>query len=291
MENFTFGAGTLRYVWQAVLVSSYPTLDSFDFPVSLAVCSEAEVLSLDGDVQAVRPWKSVTKPLAALATLVAVHRGLVDLDEPAGPEGSTVRHLLAHASGLPFEAGAPAQSPGRRRVYSNVGFETLGEHVAQRVEMSFADWTNAVVLEPLELTSTTMTGSPAHSASGSTLDVLALGCELLTPTLISAELGETARTVSFPGLSGVLPGFGRQTHNDWGLGYEIRSDKSPHWTAPEADPATFGHFGQSGSFVWVDPHARLVAAFLGETSFHEDLHGRLWPQLNSEFLAAHRGRA
>jgi len=267
-------------------VSTYPTLDSFDFPVSLAVCTDVEIISLDGDVEAVRPWKSVTKPLAALATLVAVDRRLVDLDEPAGPEGSTVRHLLAHASGLPFEAGAPTQSPEQRRVYSNIGFETLGEHVAQQVGTSFADWTNAVVLEPLELTSTTMTGSPAYSATGSTLDVLGLGTELLTPTLISAELGEQARTVAFPGLTGVLPGFGRQSHNDWGLGYEIRADKSPHWTAPEADPATFGHFGQSGSFLWVDPNARLVAAFLGEKSFSESVHGRLWPQLNSEILTA-----
>ena len=272
-------------------MSSYPTLDAFDFPVSLAVCTDVEILSLDGDVEAVRPWKSVTKPLAALATLVAVHRGLVDLDEPAGPEGSTVRHLLAHASGLPFEAGAPAQSPERRRVYSNIGFDTLGDHVARRVGTSFADWTNAVVLEPLELTSTTMTGSPAYSATGSTLDVLGLGTELLTPTLISAELGEQARTVAFPGLAGVLPGFGRQSRNDWGLGYEIRADKSPHWTAPEADPATFGHFGQSGSFLWVDPNARLVAAFLGEKSFREHVHGRLWPRLNSEILTAHRRQA
>ena len=271
-------------------MSSYPTLDSFDFPVSLAVSSDVQVLSLDGDVEAVRPWKSVTKPLAALATLVAVDRGLVRLDEPAGPEGATVRHLLAHASGLPFEEGAPTQSPELRRVYSNVGFDALGEHVAKQVGTSFADWTNAVVLEPLELTSTTMTGSPAYSATGSTLDVLGLGLELLTPTLISAELGEEARTVAYPGLSGVLPGFGRQAHNDWGLGYEIRSDKSPHWTAPEADPATFGHFGQSGSFLWVDPNARLTAAFLGEKSFRESIHGQLWPQLNSEILAAHARR-
>lgn len=268
-------------------MSSYPTLDAFDFPVALAVSSDTEVLSLDGDVEQVFPWKSVTKPLAALATLIAIDQGEVNLDEPAGPEGATVRHLLAHASGLPFDAG-PTQSPQRRRVYSNLGFEQLGEHVAQAVGTSFADWTRAVVIEPLELTSTTMTGSPAHSASGSTLDVLALGLELLTPTLICADLAETARTVQFPGLPGVLPGFGKQTHNDWGLGYEIRSDKSPHWTAPEANPATFGHFGQSGSFLWVDPDARLTAAFLGEKSFRSDVHGELWPRLNSEVLAAHR---
>lgn len=265
-------------------MSTYPTLDEFDFPVALAVSSDTEVLSLDGEVEHVFEWKSVTKLLAALATLIAIDQGTVRLDDAAGPEGATVRHLLAHASGLPFDVG-PTQSPERRRVYSNLGFEELGQHVAAAVGMPFPVWTNAVVLEPLEMTSTTMTGSPAHSATGSTLDVLALGLELLCPTLLSADLAERARTVEFPGLPGVLPGFGNQTRNDWGLGYEIRSDKSPHWTAPEADPATFGHFGQSGSFLWVDPDARLTAAFLGQKPFRSDLHGELWPRLNTEVLA------
>ncbi|GMA23124.1 penicillin-binding protein [Luteimicrobium album] len=275
--------------WQAEPMGSYPTLDRFDFPVALAVSSAHEVLSDDGDVERVFAWKSVTKPLAALAALVAVDQGKVSLDDPAGPEGSTVRHLLAHASGLPFEAGAVLQRPGLRRVYSNQGFEVLGEHVAAAVGMSFARWTREAVLEPLEMTSVVFDGSPAHAASGSTYDVLALGLEMLTPTLISAELGETARTVAFPGLSGVLPGFGRQEHNDWGLGYEIRDHKSPHWTAASNSPATFGHFGQSGSFVWVDPEAGLVAAFLGARSFRSEIHGVLWPVLNEEVLTAHGG--
>ncbi|MPV50375.1 serine hydrolase [Pseudactinotalea sp. HY160] len=267
---------------------TYPSLARFDFPTALVVADASHVLSVDGDVEGVYPWKSVTKPLAALATLVAIEQGHVRLDEPAGPEGATVRHLLAHASGLPFEAGAPAQAPGRRRVYSNLGFEALAEHVAARVGMDFPTWVHVAVLEPLELDSVEFTGSAAHAASGNVLDVLGLGIELLTPTLISAELGAQARTVQFPGLDGVLPGFGRQSPNDWGLGYEIRAAKSPHWTAPGADPATFGHFGQSGSFLWVDPNAGLVAAFLGELSFRESVHGAIWPDLNAEILEAHR---
>ncbi|SEE32112.1 serine hydrolase domain-containing protein [Ruania alba] len=267
-------------------MSTYPTLDSFDFPVTLAVSTSTEVASLDGDTEAVHDWKSVTKPLTALATLIAVDRGYVGFDSPAGPEGSTVRHLLAHASGLPFENGGPEQRPGQRRVYSNVGFETLAGHVSDAVDTDFSVWVHDVILEPLEMSTVEFHGSAAHAASGNVLDMLALGLELLTPTLIDPELGRIARTVHFPGLSGVLPGFGNQSHNDWGLGYEIRGDKSPHWTAPEANPATFGHFGQSGSFLWVDPDAQLVAAFLSEKPFQADLHGQLWPRLNSEILAA-----
>lgn len=268
-------------------MGTYATLSQFDFPVAFAAASATDVLSFDGQTDTVFEWKSVTKPLAALATLVAIDRGMVSLEDPAGPPDSTVRHLLAHASGLHFEAGPAPQTPERRRVYSNLGFEALEEFVASRVGMSFQEWTHHVVLDPLEMDSVEFYGSAAWGARGNVWDVLALGIEMLTPTLISPELGREARTVQFPGLDGVLPGFGRQSPNDWGLGYEIRGKKKPHWTAPESPPETFGHFGQSGSFVWVDPRNELVGAFLGAEDFRGSVHGTLWPALNSEVLAAH----
>src|SRR4029453_148661 len=94
-------------------------------------------------------WASVTKPVTALAVLVAAEEGSVDLDEPAGPPGSTVRHLLAHAPGLPCEGREPIGPPGKRRIYSNTGFEVLGELVAERADMLFADYLRQAVLEPL----------------------------------------------------------------------------------------------------------------------------------------------
>ena len=53
---------------------------------------------------------------------------------------------------------------------------------------------------------------------GSLDDLLALGRELLAPTLVAPETLAEATSVQFPGLVGVLPGFGRQEPNDWGLG-------------------------------------------------------------------------
>lgn len=271
-------------------MATYATLSQFDFPIAFAVASATDMLSCDRETDTVFEWRSVTKPLTALATLVAVDQGKISLDSPAGPPGSTVRHLLAHTSGLPFEEGAPAQSPERRRVYSNLGFETLGEYVGEELGMSFNAWTQQSVLDPLEMDSVEFYGNAASEARGNVWDVLALGIELLTPTLISPELGRDARTVQFPGLDGVLPGFGKHSPNDWGLGYEIRGKKKPHWTAPEASPETFGHFGQSGSFVWVDPRCQLVGAFLGAEKFRASVHGTLWPALNSEVIAAHATR-
>ena len=61
--------------------------------------------------------------------------------------------------------------------------------------------------------------------------------------------------MQYPGTKGVLPGYGHQNPNDWGLGFEIRDCKSPHWTGGSSSPRTFGHFGQSGTFLWIDPDA------------------------------------
>ena len=59
--------------------------------------------------------------------------------------------------------------------------------------------------------------------------------------------------MQFPGLVGVLPDVGRMDPNDWGLGVELRDAKTPHWTGARNSPRTFGHFGGSGTFLWVDP--------------------------------------
>ena len=265
-------------------MSTYPTQAKFDFETAVAVSDATHVLSIDGPQDRVFEWKSVTKTLASWATLIAVDRGHVSLDDDAGPDGSTLRHLLAHTSGLPFEDG-PTQSPERRRVYSNLGFDVLADHVAKAVGTDFDTWVTSSVLEPLELNDVTLTGSAAHGARGTIIDLLGFALEMLRPTLISAELAKDATSVQYPHLPGVLPGFGNQQDNDWGLGLEIRDHKSPHWTAPQASPQTFGHFGQSGSFVWVDPSADLTAVFLGEKSFTYDVHGTLWPDLNAEILA------
>ena len=111
----------------------------------------------------------------------------------------------------------------------------------------------------------------------------ALGRELLAPTL-APELMAEATTVAFPGLTGVLPGFGRQEPNDWGLGFEIRDDKRPHWTGTRNSPGTFGHFGQSGSFLWVDPAVGLACACLTGRRFG-DWAARCWPDLSDRVLA------
>ncbi|MBD0348846.1 MAG: beta-lactamase family protein [Thermoleophilia bacterium] len=251
------------------------------------VATADRVLARHGDAERVFRWASVTKLVTALATLVAVEEGVVDLDEPAGPPGSTVRHLLAHASGLPFEAGPPLGEPGRRRIYSNAGFETLAKLVAERAQMPFGRYLSEAVFRPLAIRAE-LHGSPAAGVHGSLDDVLRVGRELLAPTLVARETLDEATAVAFPGLDGVLPDYGRMSPNDWGLGFELRDDKPGHWTGTRASPRTFGHFGGSGAFLWVDPDAGLACGCLTDLEFGEWAK-EAWPRLSDAVLRSTAG--
>jgi CubicO group peptidase (beta-lactamase class C family) len=85
----------------------------------------------------------------------------------------------------------------------------------------------------------------------------------------------------------VLPGFGRQRPNDWGLGFELRDGKSPHWTGAQNSPRTYGHFGQSGTFLWVDPDAALALVVLTDRPFGDWAHD-VMPALSDEVLRDYR---
>jgi CubicO group peptidase (beta-lactamase class C family) len=252
--------------------------------VAVAVVGPDGVLADRGDRDRLFPLASVTKPLTALACLVAVEEGAIGLDDAAGPPGSTVRHLLAHASGLAPDKPEPMSQPGTRRIYSNAGFEALGAHVAAATGMAFGEYLRQAVCAPLGLAATTPGDSAATGATSTVADLAVVAAQLLHPRgLLHPDTVAQARTVQFPGLAGVLPGYGRQDPNDWGLGFEIRGRKRPHWTGERNSASTFGHFGQSGTFLWVDPEAGLACVTLTDRAFGDWALER-WPALNSAIL-------
>jgi CubicO group peptidase (beta-lactamase class C family) len=241
------------------------------------------VLEATGARDLVLPWASVTKVLTALTAWVAVEEGTIGWDEPAGPPGSTIAHLLAHASGLAFDREAVLAPPASRRIYSNLGIELVAGRIAANAGMGFVDYLTSAVLEPLGLRRLELAGSPAAGAQGCLDDLVRLAGELLRPTLVAPETHARATSVAFPGLAGILPGFGRQTPNDWGLGVELKDHKSPHWTATAGSPRTFGHFGQSGCFLWVDPVADLACCCLTDRPFGH-WAASAWPALGDAVL-------
>ena len=260
-------------------------IDDWPVPhVGVVVVDRTGIVASHGEIDRVFPLASVTKLLTAHAVLLAVEEGILDLGGPAGPPGATVEHLLAHASGLSFDGDGVFGLPGRRRVYSNGGYALLGEIVAQRSGFAFAEYLAQAVTRPLGMSASVLDGHAGHGARSTARDIAVLARELLTPTLLARETHRAATTVAFPGIDGVLPGYGVQRPNDWGLGPEIRGGKHPHWTGGTNSPATVGHFGQSGTFCWADPAAGLGLVALTDRDFGAWARP-LWPELSDAVLA------
>ena len=114
-------------------------------------------------------------------------------------------------------------------------------------------------------------------------DVLAIGRELLVPRLVAEETRDEMTSVQFPGLTGVLPDHGRFDPLDWGLGVQLNT-RPPSWMGARTSPSTFGHFGGSGTFLWVDPDARVVCAALTTREFGEWAK-EAWPRFADAVLA------
>ncbi|MFJ4046551.1 serine hydrolase domain-containing protein [Microbacterium sp. NPDC089987] len=265
-------------------VDSWPV----DNAAAVVIGADGGTVASRGDLDRVYRLASVTKPLTAYAALVAVEEGVFDLDDPAGPPGSTVRHLLAHASGLDFSEDKVRAEPGSRRIYSNRGFDVLAQTLAERAEIPFATYIDEAVFAPLGMTSAKLTGSAGAGAESTAADLARFAAELQRPQLLAPQTRALATTVAFPGLDGVLPGYGVQRPNDWGLGFELRDGKSPHWTSASNSPETFGHFGQSGTFLWVDPQAQAACVALADRDFGQWAI-EAWPPLSDAVLAALRG--
>lgn len=254
-------------------------IDSWPVENASAAVITPDGISTHGDVDRVYELASVTKLLTGYGALLAVEEGVVELDDPAGPEGSTIRHLLAHTSGLGFAEHTVEAAPGAKRIYSSAGFEVLAEKIAAESGIAFADYLAEAVFAPLGMTSTTLWGSAGHEARSSVADLARFAAELQNPTLAHPLTVAEATKVQFPGLDGILPGYGRQRPNDWGLAFEIRGGKDPHWTGAENSPRTFGHFGQAGTFLWVDPDLGVSTVVLTDRPFGAWAKP-LWPALS-----------
>jgi CubicO group peptidase (beta-lactamase class C family) len=262
-------------------------LDDWPVPTAAAaVVGPSGVLDRHGDTRRRFALASVTKPLVARAAQVAIEEGAFELDTQAGPPGSTVRHLLAHTAGYEMTSAKVIAEPGTRRIYSNHGFAVLAETLERESSIPFSTYLGESVLEPLGMADTDLDGGTEAAGYGMTStveDLAAFAGDLLVPATVSGPMHDDATSVQFPGLNGVLPGFGVQRPNDWGLGFEIRDGKSPHWTGEANSARTYGHFGQSGTFLWVDPGADLALVALADRNFGDWAYSR-WPELSDEVL-------
>ncbi len=242
-------------------------------------------------------WASVTKLITTLAVLTAAEDGYFALKSTVGEYSLEVQDLLCHASGLATgnpggreliepQKVEPSVPAGTRRIYSNIGFELLGFLLERETKVSLKDYCREKIFTPLGIIDSRYDEDLLAGARGaafglvtSTEQMATVASAFVHPILISDGSLERVTQPCYPELAGILPGFGRMVPNPWGEGPEIRGNKSPHWTGSVVSPQTFGHFGQSGTFLWIDPVSHFFAVFAGTKPF--GLWAvRRWPVLN-----------
>ena len=235
-----------------------------------------ERLYESGDVDAVRPWASVSKMAVALAFGVEVDWGLHRFEESLGPRGATLANLLSHSSGLGLEEGDPLVDIATKRVYSNYGVDLAVAAILG--DNSAANWLDNRVFRPFGMNSAVLEGRPAADVVGSTDDLATLAVAWLRPDGIAKETRNRIITPYLPQLEGFVPGFGRFTPCPWGLGPEIRGEKQ-HWMG-DWPSASFGHFGQSGSMILLNADEQIGVVATSTEPFGP-WATKLWPSWTS----------
>jgi CubicO group peptidase (beta-lactamase class C family) len=269
-------------------VSVLEQIDSWDVPhVAAAVLDPSgAVLEQRGPTGHRFRLASISKLLAAYAVMIGVEEEAVTLDDEVGPPGATLRHLLAHTSGLGFESTDRIRvGPGERRIYSNYGIELAAAHLAAVTGIPFARYLDEAVFRPLAMTATALEGSPAHAVHSSVDDLTAFVRELCSPRLLAPQTLAGMITVQFPGVAGFVPGVRRFDPCDWGLGFERNFGKLGHWAGERLSAESFGHFGGAGTLLWVDPVAGAACICLTDRPF-DQWAMEVWPPLGDAVVNA-----
>ena len=223
-------------------------------------------------------WASVTKLATAVAMLVAAEEGIVDLDEPAGPPGSTFRHLLAHASGLPFEAGAPIAQPGKRRIYSNYGFEVAAALVEERAGDAVRRRTSRTCGHGTTLRAAGLGRLRRVAGRSPTCARSRASCSARRGS--PARRSPRRRRCSSRASPACCPASAGRSRTTGGSASSCATASRRTGRARATRRATFGHFGRSGTFLWVDPDAGVALGVPhrpGRSATGRSTRGRAWP--------------
>ena len=221
----------------------------------------------------------------------------------------------------------PVVLPRTQRIYSNAGYALAADALEQATGMDYRTYITESVLIPLGMQQTTFgvgvdddanvlsvkepgllgndqqlfngtrfreLGLPQSGAFGTASDYL----QLLQMTLRQGRLSsdshllapETAELLS-TNQAGSLPGgvgdFMEWERCDWGAGFELRADKSPHWTGTALSAAAFTHFGASGTLAFADPATGTAAVILANRGTYTRwmLEPGGWPDICAALVA------
>ena len=198
-----------------------------------------------------------------------------------------MRHLLAHTAGYSMTSAKVISRAGYPSDLLQPRVPVLAEALERASGIEFDAYLAEAVFEPLGMADTVLDGgAPRRPASGR---------RRRSPTLwlrrrpaaardgVRADARRGHRPCSSPGCTGCCPVSvcnGRTT-GAWGSRSGAASPRTGR--ARRTRPRTYGHFGQSGTFLWVDPVADLALVVLTDRKFEEWAYP-LWPALSDEVL-------
>ena len=251
-----------------------------------------------GNTQDVYELASVTKIITALTMSELVESGFIDFHDkvenvPYMKGDIELIDLLSHTSGLALNGELDQVKPRSKRVYSNLGFETIdifiknklyNEHNYSCVKDIFNDGFSQILKEDSK-NNIEYYGSSAWGAKANIYALISLARQMRKPTFLSEKMHARMQEIYLPELRGVVPGWGNYNHCSFGIGYEIKNDKTKHWMGSIASPKTFGHYGHAGVFIMHDPTINVSIIALGHKQF-DKWAVELWPGYVDEILSS-----
>jgi CubicO group peptidase (beta-lactamase class C family) len=269
---------------------------------------------------------SLTKPLVGAACMVALEEGLLDLDAEVRDSFTLRHLLSHCAglpeAGLRWQE-PPAYAPGTQRWYSNAGYVQAARLLEAASGMSCAAYLGEAVFVPLamdaslgldeadaprtapvwqpgrygdgELFNSQQFRSDAPPQAGAFASARAYGA-FLSCLLSAGDAGGRALLVpetvdellapQFGPLPGGVGGVGEWPDLCWGLGFDVRGRREPHWAGAALSERAASHFGASGTLAWLDPERGLGLVALANRGTYAGWWREPWAALGAAVTAA-----
>jgi CubicO group peptidase (beta-lactamase class C family) len=269
---------------------------------------------------------SLTKPLVAAACMVALEEGLLDLDAEVRDGFTLRHLLSHCAglpeAGARWEE-PPGYPPGTQRWYSNAGYVQAARLLAAASRMSPAEYVHEAVLGPLGMDASLglreaddprtarvwqpgrygdgeLFNSPqfrrdappqgggfaSARAFGAFLSCLLAGGDAGSGALLAEETVEEMLAPQFGPLPGGVGGVGEWPDLCWGLGFDVRGRRRPHWSGSTLSERAASHFGASGTLAWLEPELGVGLVALANRGTYAGWWREPWAALGAAVTAA-----
>jgi CubicO group peptidase (beta-lactamase class C family) len=258
--------------------------------------------------------------------MVAVEEGLLDLDDEVRDGFSLRHLLSHCAglpeAGLRWEE-PPGYPPGTQRWYSNAGYVQAAHLLEGASAMSCAAYLAEAVLSPLRMDASLGLkpadeqraarvwqpgsygegelfnseqfrrdappqggGFASARAYGALLSCLLAGGGAGGRALLAGETVDEMLAPQFGPLPGGVGGVGEWPDLCWGLGFDVRGRRQPHWSGNALSSRAASHFGASGTLAWLDPERGLGLVALANRGTYAGWWREPWADLGAAVTAA-----